>query len=788
LQGCFWGAASFPKPTAFSTLRWIVTNIDGTAVMGPDLATCDSEPIHRPNSIQPHGVLLALAEPEQVVVAVSFSIERHLGIAPAGVLGTKLSDLTSAATCDRLREVRANPQRTEPVAWPLEIGLAGAKSRWLGLAHQQDHLSLLELEPLTVPPPGDSALLMVSDASRRLHATTTTTEACQVAAEEVRRITGLDRVKTYRFASDWSGEVLGEARDEAMPSYLGLHFPASDIPGQARTLYRTNSIRLIVDVGYENSPLVAGPGLLPAPIDLSYSILRSVSPIHLAYLRNMQVGASMSVSVLRNGALWGMIACHHRTPLHVGFELRQACQLVAELLASQLDMLEKLARVGRRSKVEQIRARMANDMADGHAAAESVERQGKALLDLVGASGFAMVRPGATVRVGQPPDDSALAELRAWLDVDPSSAAFQTDRLGEVYRPATAYLEAASGLMAVPLSGMNQGYLFWCRPELPQTVTWAGQPSKSVEQVTGALRLQPRESFMAWTEEMHGRSAPWADQDVAAAQQMRDTVVDLMLREKDELTRQNLRLVHSMKGLETFIFIASHDIHSPLRQMEMLISMLRHCIAADKTEEAAEYLAEFGALSTRLRTLITKLSEFARAGRSDVDFAPVNLNEVVQAVVRQLHDTINEAGAEIIAADLPVVRGEREHLYQVFANLIGNSLKYRATDRSLKVSITSNGGPAAQAADLADAEGMAWIAIDDNGIGFDPKFNEQIFDPFERLHARDRDEGTGLGLSICRRIIERHGGRITARGVINGGLHLTLSLQCVPAERTGPES
>jgi len=286
---------------------------------------------------------------------------------------------------------------------------------------------------------------------------------------------------------------------------------------------------------------------------------------------------------------------------------------------------------------------------------------------------------------------------------------------------------------------------------------------------------------------MHGRSAPWADQDVAAAQQMRDIVLDLMLREKDELTRQNLRLVHSMQELETFLFVASHDINGPLRQMGMLISLIRRCIAPDATEEAAEYFDEFGQLSKRLRALTTKLAEFARMGRSEVDFGPVNLNEVIQAVLRQLHDTITETGAEIMTAGLPAVRGERDQLHQVFINLIGNSLKYRSLERAPKISVTSNAGPKEQADGSADTDGMVRIAVEDNGMGFDPKFSEQIFNPFERLHRGEDHEGSGLGLSICRRIIERHGGRITAHGAPDHGTRFEVTLKREPAERISRE-
>ncbi|MCW6511932.1 ATP-binding protein [Hyphomicrobiales bacterium BP6-180914] len=631
---------------------------------------------------------------------------------------------------------------------------------------------------------GESALLMVSGASIRLHGAATHVEACHIAAEEVRRIAKLDGVMIYQFASDWSGEVIAEARDAAMPSYLGLHFPASDIPVQARRLYRSNPIRMIVSVDYEPSPLIHPPSAIgTAPIDLSFSILRSVSPIHLEYLRNMGVGASMSVSVLRDGELWGLIACHHRTAKHVGYELRQACELVARFLAAQMEALDKLARAGRKAKVEELRAQLADEIASGHTVAQAIERQGDRLLQLPSAIGFAMVLPDAVARVGHCPEQSIMNGLSSWLASRQDDAVFQTDRIGELYEPAASHAETFSGLMAVPLARPHESHLIWCRPEQAQTVQWAGNPAKPVDQRADASQLYPRQSFKAWTEEMRGRSLPWSVQDVSAAEQLRDIVLDLMLREKDDLTRQNLRLIHSMHELETFLYVASHDINEPLRQMEMLMSLARRCVAPHQAEEAAEYFQDFGTLSKHLRSLVTSLADFARLGRSEVNFGPVDLAELLRAVVQQLEQRIVLANAAIVIGDLPQVHGERDQLHQVFVNLLGNALKYRDLERPIQISVTSEPVRSTRASEQGAAAGMVSIVVRDNGIGFDPQFSDRIFKPFERLHPRERYEGSGLGLSICRRIVERHGGRIEARGELGQGAQFRLRLKTEPAPR-----
>jgi light-regulated signal transduction histidine kinase (bacteriophytochrome) len=744
---------------------------------------CELEPIHIPGSVQPHGVLLALSEPALQIISASANAERLLGVAARDLTGRPLAAVLAADSERMVRDYLAGGEPAGLESLDLQAGTDACRGHWVAQAHRRDGLTLLELEPPAPPVPGGSALLLVSAAASRLHAAPTQAQACAVAAAEVRHLTGFDRVNVYRFAADWSGEVLGEARDPEVAAYLGLRFPADDIPAQARELYRLNPLRLIVDTDYQPSPLI--PDRNPAtggPIDLSFAALRSVSPVHLEYMRNMRVRASMSMSIMRGEALWGLIACHHRTPRHVAAETRQACALIASMLASQLEAQERVERARNAGRLAAMRASLLDATVSGSTATEAVEGKGRAMLELAEASGFALLLPDRIVRTGALPDDAMLADLRDVIDAQVvQDAPFATDRLGEIYPPARRHADTISGLLAVPLSRSRGSYLLWCRPEQPHSVTWAGEPVKPVADTPGIdgrgiARLQPRKSFEVWTERVRGQSAPWTPRDIAAAEQLRHIVLDLMAREKDDLERQNLRLVHSTRELETFIYIASHDIKEPLRQMEVLASLLRPCIAAEAAEEADELLGEFAALALRLRTLTDELGAYARLGRSAEDFQPVPLGEVIDDVLAQLRGSIEQTAARIRVGALPVAWGERRQLHQLFLNLLGNSLKYRAADRAPEIAID---------AQIAEADGlpaepghrpMARIAVADNGIGFDASFDEHVFEPFWRLYPRDRYEGSGLGLAICRRIVERHGGHIRAHGEAGRGCTFRLTL------------
>ena len=729
-----------------------------------DLTNCDREPIHIPGSIQPHGVLIACVEPSLAVVAASANCADVLGI-PADVMtrGT-LAAVLGATDIERLLSHRQEASgvgdgTTGLDALSVTTAHAGHAKHWMALIHRHEGLTIVELEPVNAPHDGPSTTLLLSAASKQLQATTDLVQACQVVVDQIRRITGFARVKLYRFAADWSGEVLAESRDDDMPSYLGLHFPASDIPAQARALYQSSPVRLIANVHYTPSPLLPDRNPVTAgPIDLRFATLRSVSPIHLEYLRNMGTGASMSASILRDGALWGLIACHHREPLLVDFERRQACAMLAQFLASRLDGQERVERARRSVRVEGLRVGMLRGLADGQSVHEALDHHADDWTRLVGADGFAIARSDRTVLAGVVPPEDFVRAIGLWLAATSTADHVAIDRLGSVFPAGTEHAKLASGVLAVPLSRSERSWLLWFRPELLQAVTWAGKPTKTELQLPEGTTLHPRMSFDAWTEDVRGRSAPWTEQDIAAALQLREMLLDLMVREKDDLERQNIRLALSSRELETFIYVAAHDIKEPLRQMEMLASMLREYVRDEAEGEVADYFREFRTLATRLRVLTDQLANYAKLGGADSRFAPVALDDLLEEVLAGLRHAIDDAQAEIVVASaLPIVSGEREQLHQVLVNLIGNALKYRAAGRRPRIAI--HGEKTMTDADSV-ARPMTRIVVADNGIGFDPRFGEKVFEAFVRLHSRDRYEGSGIGLAICRRIVERHGGRI----------------------------
>jgi chemotaxis family two-component system sensor kinase Cph1 len=747
-----------------------------------DLTDCDREPIHIPGAIQPHGILFALSVPDLHVIAASSNATQHLNQPAASLLGVPFAGLTDKASFTLIAAAAMQQSTVEPTRLTRVRlhGVAGAPLR--ALMHSSPRELLLEIKlPQSDPEIPTEALFERFDrATRRLQAAADVVTICVRLAEEVRRLTGYDRVKVYRFAPDWTGEVVAESNRGNLPSYLGLNFPAADIPVQARALYVRNPDRQIPDVAYVPVPLLQTD---PEPIDLSAAVLRSVSPMHIEYLTNMSVGASMSVSILRQDKLWGLIACHHAAPLYVAPELRQACVLLGQLSAWQLAFVEEAEIARRTSAVKAIETAILHETTTGQDYREALLRNSNTVLELLQATGLALSSGGSVTTLGETPMEQDLHDLLTWLSTQ-GNELFQTDHLAAHYPPAAAWSNAA-GILAVSLDGLSENIMVWFRPELTRTVTWAG-----VHEPTAATdtheRLTPHRSFAAWTEQVRGRSRPWAAHEVAAANGLRDMIVDIILRRSLQVERLNSELVRSNQELESFAFVASHDLSEPLRRIETFSSLLERALRDSKPGQPVPRAADIPgwfegiqASSQRLRSLIKDLAEYSRLGRQAKPLAAESLAELLKQVETDLGEAIEETGGTIEAEPLPVVMCDAAQMRQVLQNVIANALKYRHRDRKpvIRITATTRGdGEALPRAALPVLE----INIADNGLGFENRHRERIFEPFQRLHSSDDYPGSGIGLAICRKVVERHGGAITAAGVSGQGSVFTILLPLRP--------
>ena len=503
-----------------------------------DLTNCDHEPIHIPGSIQPHGVLLTLDVSDFNIIQAGGDTVGLLG-SPAGViLGRPVAEVLSLPQQDRLRDLlEANRPMRRPVhAFMLETCDGGAADL---IAHVSGGLLVLELDPRRNPNP-DDAMALVQSMVRRVQRADLLQPVCDAIATEVRNATGFDRVMVYRFSPDGSGMVVAEARGPDVDTFLGLRYPASDIPKQARALYLANWIRYIPDARY--APAAITPSLNPLtgqPLDLSRSLLRSVSPVHRQYLANMGVASSFSLSLIVGGKLWGLVACHHPAPRYLPHRLRDACELFIEIISAHLELklaAERLeAQLHSARLYDAIVARMSREpnLADG------LIRYRPNLLDFIPATGVALWIDGQFSATGVTPRAEQIKGLVAWLNESISEGVFQTDCLASLFPPARGFADVASGMLALSVSKTPRDYVLWFRPEISKTVTWAGNPAKFAQADTDAPTLSPRQSFAAWIESVNLHASPWLDIEIDAAHRLRMSLHEVVLRQFEQSTREH---------------------------------------------------------------------------------------------------------------------------------------------------------------------------------------------------------------------------------------------------------
>jgi two-component system, chemotaxis family, sensor kinase Cph1 len=487
-----------------------------------DLTACDSEPIHTPGFIQPFGVLLAFDVNTLRLRHASLNIHDLLGPKVPDPLGLTAAELLGSDAETALRDALAKGGRIDYCPIPVSVSSTNARPCH-GVARCQGDIVFVELEPAEDNATSSIEVLAAIRAwVGQQAATVNISELCTCVARNVRLLTSYDRVMVYRFAADWNGEVVADERHADLETFLGLHYPASDIPSQVRSLLSTNRIRVISDAS--RAPIPIAPvrdSLTGLPLDLSCCLLRGVSPVHLEYLHNMGVKASLTASLIVRGQLWGLIACHHLTPKHLGPAKRDGCDLIARLASDQLACVADLEDRHRQEGLANALGRTGVRIGGSSPPIAGLTKDAGDLLALVRATGAVIWRSGRGALIGQTPPGEALPELIDWIK-GVASPLIVTDRLAQLYPAAKQFAAVASGLMAVEVSRDTDEYILWFRTEVLQDVNWGGDPRGKA---SPDGRLTPRRSFAVWRETVQARSLPWRSAEVENAKRVREQVL-----------------------------------------------------------------------------------------------------------------------------------------------------------------------------------------------------------------------------------------------------------------------
>ncbi len=535
------------------------------------LLQCAREPIHRIGSIQDGGVLMAFDTEDGALRAISANGAALFGQSPESLLGVSMEALLGAGPAQKLRDMVERQQMPGASIGSLELECSGQKLSLDAQVYRADAHIVVEIEhrPLASGDVFHELFIPIRDALWRLDAEQDLERYALAVTDQVRVLTGFDRVMMYRFDDNWDGEVIAESREATLDSYLGNRFPASDIPSQARLLYTRNLVRGLSDVDAVPVPLLVS-GSDPAAVDLSYSWLRSMSPVHVEYLRNMGIKASLSISLVQNDRLWGLIACHHMSPKFVPLRERELDEFIGRVVSLKLIHMDTQERTAINARIRNLLMNLTEGIRSAQDLVEMINLYREELLGIVRADGAIVSLGGVHHCIGEVPNEETIDHLVAMLREMQPSPVFHTEHLADLGDEFSEIQDTTSGMLVAPLDHEARNFVMWFRPGILRTLRWAGEPNKLVEQVDGGLRVSPRKSFSTWIETYRDKSTPWSQVEVDAANALSHALIEVLaqraLRSRDEsfrlLAENSTDVIASidLDGRFRFVSPASNDL------------------------------------------------------------------------------------------------------------------------------------------------------------------------------------------------------------------------------------
>jgi light-regulated signal transduction histidine kinase (bacteriophytochrome)/ActR/RegA family two-component response regulator len=776
---------------------------NGDLAPPPDLSQCEREAIHIPGAIQPHGALLALLAHDGTITHASANLGAMLGYSAETVLGRKFHDVFDAVVCRALHDAQ-RADASAPERLPIMAGPGGTSLHLH--ARRTGPAIIVDIEPVDTDAEHALPVTLLPSVLEKFKHAASTTELCRLAVDGLKSITGYDRVIAYRFGLEGHGEVVAEALEPGLAPYLGLTYPASDIPGQARRQYVRQRVGAVADSAYVPVPILVHLPLDDGmPLDLTHSTLRSVSPVHREYMRNMGTAASLTIGLAHRNELWGLLTCHHASPRAASPQVRAAADMIGQIVSLLLGSLGASQDYGQRLERSASLRALVNRLSDGVPIAESLIAAQQPLLHLVGAEGALLRFGGVSHCIGRTPPPAAAERAATTLLAEAGGVMLAIQDTGLHHPELADCIADGSGALLVPLVGAAGDAILWFRPEARATITWAGSPHEHAILDPTSGMLSPRTSFSAWPEKISGRATPWTEMDLAFAREVQSMI------EARAVQHSKAAAAAAQAALET----RTRDLEVTNTKLEELTRHLAH--ARDQAEQAVQSKSRFLAgMSHALRTPLNGILGYAQLlrleGRLDTTQAQrVNsmldagqqllemINRVLELTeVEAAHTKLNLTAVDIHAVAitcLSVVRYAAEskglklrishaahaeahgnpvlvtadptRLRQVLLNLLDNAIKFTETGW-VELRLCSA------------AEGRQRIEIADTGPGMPAEMHRQVFEEFRRLNsASSLIAGAGVGLAIAARLLMLMGGDLGYEDKAGGGsvfwLHLPLA-------------
>ncbi len=731
---------------------------------------CDREQIHLLGHIQPHGILVAINEIDLTIAQISDNTIDFFNIPASSLIEKPLSILFPEPQIDTL--VSCFSQKDLGIFNPIKITVQIEKKKkhlFQGVMHRSDGLLILELEPLSTS--SDTSLgfyHLAKSAAANVRRAKDFTEMSDLLVQEIRKITECDRVMIYRFEPDNSGIVIAEAKDEQIESFLGLHFPEADIPEIARKLYYKNWLRQIADVNSRAVSIVPlNNPITQEPIDLSFSTLRSVSPIHIKYLQKMGVSASFSISLINEGKLWGLIACHHFSPRHIDYEVRKTCEFLAQIMSIEIVSKYEQELKNAQEKVKIIQAKLKRNILNANQSINHIFSQDvEDLLDLVDAQGVAVCLSDRISEMGICPSQKFISSLILWLETK-SEDAFHTNCLSCLYPEAIAVKDVASGILAISISLNHTSYhIIWFRSEVIRTVNWAGDPHKLA--LDDEWELTPQRSFESWKESVKTKSLPWDEVEIETASELRSTLMLAAL----EFSQQSLKLEAeraqvASQAKSSFLARMSHELRTPLNAILGCTQLMHY--ENSLTQSLGEYVNIISYSSEHLLCLIDDILEMSKieAGKMVLEETQFDFHLFLHNLQEMMKIKAKDKNLQLVFVIHPnspqYIKADERKLRQILLNLLGNAIKF--TNKGYVLLRVSS-------MDKEDSSSKVIIhfELEDCGIGIAPAEIDNLFEAFVQTSSgKESQSGTGLGLAISQQFAHCMGGHISASSSLHKG-------------------
>lgn len=500
-----------------------------------DSEVCGSIPLHLVNLIQPHGMLLVLDKQELRIVQASTNTEAFLQIKADELLSKPFASLITETQFTEITSKLKGQVNQDKIPFTLTFSVGGVDKSFTSTVLQHAEYILVELEE-SKPSAQESFISLYQHLkyiTSLLKEPETIRQIAQVAADELKKFSGFDKVMVYQFDPSWNGIVIAQAREADMDDYLDLRFPASDVPKQARDLYFKNPYRLIPTRNY--TPVRLVPVLNPITqkfTDLSDCSLRSVASVHLEYLANMKIDASMSLPLIIDNKLWGLISCHHKTPKYPSYEMRSAMELLSGILSAQLEARHKEEAMAHRVKLRSVHANLLEQLYTSANFAEGLLEGETSILELFDLAGAAVFYEGTMWVAGETPSEQEMRDLVSWLRRNNTGSLYVTNLLPQVYPHSKAYHDKVSGLIAIPINSEQGEFILGFRPEVQQTINWGGDPNNAIQMEPDGKSYHPRNSFEIYKETVKFTSLPWNADDADAAETLRHAVLEKLMKDR----------------------------------------------------------------------------------------------------------------------------------------------------------------------------------------------------------------------------------------------------------------